>query len=618
MYKMLSLCLFLSFLSGCLWTENQKLSSLGGLSVIENNSSFRVDEVKGNGYINYKKGFPVSFILNLNACIKDSIKKDTPLQDVRFNIEYRQKGQAKPLLNQVQSDQNGCIKWSEEYPYKYVFKPYWVGLDRTISGAKKSAYQGNVPVRLAVNPWIFETKENFPDIMDLRSHYYNKNVQDILNKGSSYIEKGLEFLLDKKKIEYLQLWAPNIRLQLELKENQKAKAIKIEDLIKKYSTPCGSEKENCYARKLKMTLLIPLELRMLGVKGQILDRKVSSGNYSLKAHLVAQYPKSSNNYYRLHEKILRSGNLTMSSEGESDQSTKFLISTFELEIPYINTNAVYKIFIDIETKDQPFRKFQGVYTLKGMQAEHVQNLDIDSDLDDKYRSILAEKNKGIRNVFIDFINQLDIKYIYQAIKSKYKIVNNKAIAEKRLDEKEFHPTHLDVTIGSGKIKFSNVKNVPGKCSEDETVVQRTIQYIGKLCFKDFLIGTPEKVKFRVFNEITLPDGKTQYKELFKEDSKKTLYSTDADGCIAWSDSITHKVYNRQIYFKQVLHFISENLNLYGRAKVAVSPWQEAWQFFQDITKLSDSKIRINPAGVKKPKLVINQFKSVNFFSFLLN
>ena len=598
--KILALFLQIGLLNSCLWMQNPKLSKVD-LSSVANNSSFRVDEIQGTANINYKDGFSNSFTLHLKTCIKDSIKRDSSIQDARFEVEYfnlkmesdtASSSEDKKVLK-LRSNELGCINWSETYPYKYLVKPRWIGLIRTIRGAEGSAYQGSVPIRIAVNPWIFKSDEKFPNIIDIRPLYYNITDNKIIE--DNYTKNGLT-LLTSKELEYPQLWAPNIRIQVNTTTTKDNK-LSLEELIKKGSNICKDKPgDDCYSRKLNLNILIPLELRFLGIRGQIIDQVINSGKYKLQAQLVAEYPKGTENYHRVHKSVLVKEELNMSSEKSNNQGTKFLSSNFDFDISYFNSNAIYKIIIDVEIKDKPFKKFQGIYTLKNLNVGHIQEINIDSELDAKYKKVLNIKYKNDKNKIIDLIENLNIE----------------PIESNNLENLGFKPVTLDVNVE--QMRFSNVQN-DKNCSTNESIVTRTIQYTGEACLKDFITGSPERIKFRIVNE----DPQTgDFQELVKNTTNQ-VYETDSKGCIKWGDKIFHKIYNRQRYFIRHIHFISEKAGLYGQAKIAISPWQEAFQFYQDITQLGEKAIRTSSEGVEKPKLVINQFKSVNFYpSYLID
>ena len=610
------LLIFLGFLLlvACSGREKQKID----LNSIEGNSPFRVNQIIGDSRTVYKNGLPYKFILDLKSCVKDSIRKDVSIQDVSFVVEYKSNKDGKIIQRNVETSTNedGCIRWSEEYEYKYVTQPLWIGLSRTIK-RKTGAYAGQVFVRTAVNPWSFQNKDVFPPIMDLRQLYYEN---DNLLKNYTYEEKGLSFLIDKQ-LEYPQLWASRIDVQIDLDEFNEDlnKNLSIKQIIKKYKKICYKEDEkNCFSRKLSMRLTIPLKLRTLDLKKQLRDTPINGGVYKIKAQLISQYPSGRSNYYRIHEKVLEIDNVNMGNVKQVNQKTRFLNADFKLKIPYINKNANNKIVIEIESKNLSFKKFQGIYTLKNIEIGVVKKFNIDSFLDKEYEVVLDEDHKDDKSKVINVIEKMDIKYIYDVARSELeeenKITNNPDIdkdVEKQLRKVGFNSVHLDVTIDT--LKFSNVKNNQD-CSTNEVVVRKTVQYVGKVCFKDFLKNNYEQTTFRVFRQELSLDGELQNPtELFKNDVDRTHYSTDATGCITFSDEIDHKNYDRQIYYSREMHFFSSALNLYGKARVAINPWQEAFQFYQDITQLGFDKIRTNPSGIDRPHLVINQFKSVNFF-----
>lgn len=72
--------------------------------------------------------------------------------------------------------------------------------------------------------------------------------------------------------------------------------------------------------------------------------------------------------------------------------------------------------------------------------------------------------------------------------------------------------------------------------------------------------------------------------------------------------IKHKLYDRQRDFHVGVHILSEDLNLYGKIRLAVNPWQRSFQAFQDVQDLNLNIIRFDTQGVEKPELIISQFR----------
>ena len=618
--RILPFFLFL-ILSACWWERERNPFDPKNPDGGEYNSLFRVENLEASGYINIdpKTRFPDTFTLRFKTCMKDTLKTDVDVEDAHFVIEYNESKVTSKKTVEATSNENGCIRWSEEYPYKYVLKPPWIGLNRIIKGREGSYFQGSVPVPTAVNPWILGVEGNdLPAIIDLRPLYDDN--RHIL-KRYSYLKNGLEFL-NSKKTEYPWLWASGINLQMDIGSKSRQNASNsLGSLIDGYRNLCdpgvqeagkAEAEEDCYSRKLRMTLSVPLVLRSFGVKGQIRETSVSSGTYSVEAHLVAQYPKGRETYYRLHRQLLYKAQVDMGRRESADQSIKYLSAQFEVDILYKNINAAYKLIVEIKSQDPPFKKFQGTYTLKELQVGRLQEgIPIDPQVEDAYRDWLSQRDKSRE---IDILTSMNIQSLFGDKKE------TQAKATERLPI-GFHPTHLGVKINENNIRFASIKTEED-CGKKENVIERTIEYTAVACFEDFLVGQPKTIPFRIIIENPKPkNGEARFKEIFKkEKGKQKPYETDLDGCIKWSDSLHHKNYNRQIYIPRHVHFISMGEEqLYGQARIGLNPWQGQFQFGKDLTRLGQDEIRTTRSHVPYPRLVINQFKAINFYpSYLID
>lgn len=592
-----------------------------------NNAMFIIEEVTKPKnlppvILNATKGLPSHFILNLRTCIKDAIRKDSSIQNTIFFVEYENKftpkSTKKKSLQKVKtiSDSNGCIQWQETYKYKFVNHAQWIQLNRVIK-TEHQAYKGEVVIPMAVNPWLNKEDREFPIILDLRKKHSTNH--DILKSGK-FQKQGLKFLSQTKKENYLQLWVPKIEVQLDInyknesknyennacnnkkftKQQQKiCKSHNIKALLNYYKTKCTSAKnKDCYKRRINMHALIPLNLRNHSINGNISNIDIRGGLYDIKAQLIVM-PFGANNLYSLHNKLCEYKNIALNKN--KDQDIHFLDVKCNMDISLFNRNAHYKIFIQVKPTQQSqllFKPFQGFYTINLDFTGIKKPYRLDNGIDQKYKSILnTDKN-------INLLTQNPISSLDESFNSR-----------------EFYSPQLD---GRNEFKFSHIENTD-KCLDNESVVKRTIIFVGDVCLTDTLVNKLyTQTSFRVFTEhVELQKGNSGDKEsiiqeIFRKDDQKT-FSTDQQGCIKLALPIKHNFYDRQRYFSVNVYFLSEKLNLYAKVNVALNPWHRAFQAHQDATKLAKPDIRFNTRGVQKPQLIINLFKSVNLFpSYVLD
>ena len=616
----------------------------------EVSAPFNAEKIKGSIGTDFQKNLPHEFRLNLETCLVDSQKLDSSVPFTSFTIKYNTFANGKFVSKTISrsTDAGGCLSWTEVYPHKYVAQPFWVNLWREIIREEKGYYAGKVTIPTAVNFWLKDTETFQPEekVRDLRPLHYRN---DEMFEKYPVVEKGLECLADKASQPNLQLWAPEIGIQFNQRPPLKKERASPGDLIKKFKNLCREDQENeeCFVRILNMKLTIPLELRKRNIHGSLKEERLNGGEYDITAQLIGEYPRGSKNFFRIHKKQLIKETTTMSLKDE--QETKYLSEEFQIKIPYFNPNAEYKLFLEIKTSkptNLPFRKFQGIYPIGEINPGPVEKFTMDSSLDAIYRRF----DDSDTDESVTIIEDANIKYAYSYTKEQIKkdpslitkiltviaqmIFPNE---EKKMEEREnkiheytirelknnqSYPTHMTVSIDT--VRFANTRN-DRTCETNETVVTRKVEYVGRACLKDHFAGKLEKTNFRIFRENMkfekeklVPESENEderYEELFRAKDWMGIenLSTNQFHCITWKDTIEHKNFDRQIYFPRRMHFISEDLNLYGEALIAVSPWHNQFQFFQDITQLHADSIRTEDTGVEHPRLVIPQFKSVNLF-----
>lgn len=587
------------------------------ISLKAGRAPFLVTEVKGNVGTDYKGNLPNEFRLNLKACIKDSLKEDTSIPIASFTLKYQtidEKGKIVSKTISRSTDDEGCLIWTEVYPYRYVVQPFWLRLHREII-KEDGAYAGEVTLPTAVNFWLEGEDAIFPSVMDLRRRYYQN---DDIFKKHLIADQGLQCLKDKAGQPLLQIWAPDVNIQFSQSPSS--------DKIKKYKTPrslinghykksCTDDNnsEDCSARNLNMELTIPLELRTRRLNGALRVMRVNGGHYNITARLVAEYPEGREKYYQIHNETLSREKVSMSfREG---QGTQYLNPKFQLKIPYFNTTANHKLVLEIQEKNGlPFRKFQGVYTLKKLDMGSVKTFTRDSFLEKTYSLISDEDTDDSVTV----IEDMNIEYIYtyakkeaQKMKKEFPNTAENILIQRALRKRNFKQAHMSVSIET--VRFANTKNNED-CESNETIVKRRVEYVGRACLDDIFTEIKD-TDFKIFREdLTSNTGLVELFRVEEKDGYKEPLSTNQANCIAWRDTIDHKNFDRQIYFPRRMYFYSEEQqDLYGEALIAVSPWHNQFQFFQDITQLHLKGIRTKPKGAEHPRLVIPQFKSVNFF-----
>ena len=554
-------------------------------------------------------GLAKTFTLNVKACLRELIRQDNPIQNAPFVVEYYSSSEDKRKgIKQkvpVTSDTQGCIQWQEKYQYKYTVRPLWIGLERTVK-KESGTYAGAETIPMAVNPWLSsgDKKNGLPPILDTRCKYSREH--HIFDKEENYDPKGLGYLAEMKRKERPLLWAPEVSLQVReinpnLQQTSDDDPQGIKQLLKNYQRICGEnteEGQSCYKRKIEMVLYIPLQFRALDMISSA-ETDLNGGTYDIETQLVISPDEDEKNYL-LHDGVCN-------KRIELNQTSyKTLSLSCALNLSYFSQDALYKLALRIKpfSEELPFKTFEGVYTINLNFQNERKDFPIDSIYDEDYAKVLnaEEELEIIENLNIVKIRDADFGDEHQESEEDQQLPY---VDEGPIQGVNLYSLHLD---GYGEYKLSHIKSGGQECSERENVVQRTVAFVGKICLTDVLGSRKlNNTPFRVFLEKPR-EGSIEEIYFEKEGGRKKLFRTDGNSCISIPIELKHNLYNRQKYFQVDMHILSEELNLYGKVRLALSPWQRAFQAFQDAQHLNERFIRFETKGIPKPELIINQFR----------
>ena len=435
-------------------------------------------------------------------------------------------------------------------------------------------------------------------------------------------------------------------------------------LLEPYQTECTSiDHEGCYRRYVTLDAIIPLKLKRLGVDGNFIEEDLTGGEYDVELQVVIEPSgtgeskedeedkEDKKDYYRLHDKICKKDNLKLRSD-VGDQNIPHLNLSCPIKISHFSNSGTYKLLLSIKPSiksNLSFKKFEGVHNFEFDFTGKRNIYPIDNAMDPEYTDLREGEE-------IDYISTLKVQSIYDLLqkgqmefskpRANIKSTEDSYITRRVDDIEEFvseesqnwlslvkdeegsaYISPLDkfylpgADIEKVAFKFGFVKN-SGECKTNETPVEREVLFIGEVCLNDTLSQGVDKrfsnIPVRIFIQ-RKHNGQLIY-EYFKKNKDKDKYPTiNASGCAGIEIPVRHKIYDRQRMYLYDIHIVSEDENIYSKANVAFSPWQRAFQAFQDVTKSEEEKLRTDPKGIPKPRMVIPNFRSVNFFhSFALN
>ena len=389
----------------------------------------------------------------------------------------------------------------------------------------------------------------------------------------------------------------------------------------KLTRDCSEGEEDCYGRFFEFKLRIPLKIRILSSSsgGKPGSEELIGGRYKVESYLLiepkGELPRQNTaeavrdqNYFLGPKKLsildncteIVTANLSGNHQTENQVLENEFVAVCRFKIFWFEKNSNLKLGLRLSVDEQGvendsifFQPFEGIYDLPKENP--------------------LKDDDGVP-MTLDNEQQIDLHHKRQ--------LRGQAEAEQRVLESLIKSSEntksdgLNLQLHNIKFNFANVDS-------GETNVQRTINFVGDVILADPVSDQALNSKdFYVFIE----DPKNN---IFIRTSEGLSHAgtikTDTGSKLIIPIVIKHNIYDRQRYFKVKLHFYSAELNLLGNTTIALNPWQRAFQSFQQAQNLPPEHVRFNveeqkdnngniiKQAVPKPKLIINQFRSINLF-----
>ncbi len=657
-------CWFLFVSCSFLFTNSNPLGNRRGISsALEDHSNFIVDEIKGQVLATRLNGVPEEVKISYKACFREVFQTENPLPNTLFKVHLFESGHSadnskkvgnpqtvnqdnqkksssadlcressefvfsdktKPSCLKLRTDANGCLTWAEFYSFPAINQSVWFGYQRAFEGT--GIYAGKTVVNLAVNPLlsIFSMSSDM-SLVDLRYHseYQKRNFVRLSKKNSQICSNcihqpaSLSAVVDyfsKTQNRLPRLWLNEVYVNVSqelfpLTQSSKSQ----QKLLQDFKVCVPHSKSSCKdppGRFFKVQLEMPLKIRIKDHRGASKLVALTHGKYLVKPYLFLQSDRGEN--WSLHRDVQSvSADLIQGS----DQTT--LRADFYLHVPYER----YGIPILLGLKVQPsggshasnFLTFEGVFSF----PDHLSSVIGSQTLKLDHKTIAFYKNSNSAlGSFID---------TYQLSMDP----------RKNRGRKGFRKASWDIELR--RFRFSDISLEEGKCP---TPVGRYVRYVGEICIVDPLtrktipntsiVIKRSEVNFDKAGQVLLGPAteinkiaeddrfdresfsiKGQRENLSGEKEGSTLfYNSDATGCLRWMDNLYHTWYDRERYFVRKMIFSIPELGFEGEKMIAINPWHWGFVFFQDITQLGSSSVRVNPQRAERPRLVLHDFRSM--------
>ena len=658
-------CLVFSMVStGCIKDEIIREAAVCDV-LGESTGLFDVLEVEGKVHITDSgTGGGVldsDLVLDFKACITDRQKiGGTKLTESDFTIytfnPYKKEDEQKALVQSriephsipgdeenrpfqvitARTDSEGCLRWSETYQYTEPREQKWIYFERVIKNLS-----GAVVIPLTVNPWHSPRPgHDERKIYDLRVNEWVKNKYQLfklheISSKESLVEQCIQKRSLKSIFHYLGekgeklnkpvLWMEDIHIT-SLFENVPRPKSKDAGYYKKYKI-CHDEqteaKDRCdpVGSFLRVGMKLSLEILSKDHQNIVKANPVQRGLFKVTSYLVAE---KDGEHYMLHRPLPPQ----IAEISGVDESLR--VPEFTLHIPY-DIAASVKLLLKVEAEDQSVEPFYGMFKMAG----EVNNLHNEG------RSLTLEA-AAFKNGSENGSMKEEIDRLQQRID---RIKNFKEKFEPLTEDKRFwnrRRTRIDQGFSRSKLaldlkrmRFARV-DASGMC---ESVVNRTVVYIGEVCLKDprrkiefsnqSIEVIAEDVKLKGEKDLNIgasailktisprhafveKNGKGEKyfchgQEIHKQDFLKLPDSDDPHlpgfklcpknklvrgktedlGCIQFLYHLNHKPYDRQRYFLKKLIFKSTEYGYEDEKFVALNPWEFGFLTYQDVTQLAN-------------------------------
>ena len=624
----------------------------------QSDASFIVDELKESKVVATRiNGLPEEFEISYKACFRDFIHNDQPLSLNVFNIHFFEdvpaltkakntngsvecsetshfnfsEDHSKVHCLRMRTEADGCLQWTEIYPYKMINKSVWFRYERAFEGT--GVNKGTVVVPLAINPRLSVDRSGAASplqVMDLR-HYskfrqqaFRLKQKDIVECNTCNDKKGntlhcnicqqkqrsLSAVIDhfSKQTGFPRLWIDGavgsyVNQEPILLTKPSLNHLKV---LKQFKVCHSDITDNCdpSGRFFKIHLELPLRIRVKNHRNEIELLPLNRGDYSVKPYLFLVDDKGK--HLSLHRDVdFIPAKLVPGSENNN------LRVDFYLHVPYEHYG--FQVFLGLKVKPEgnmTFLPFEGVLNFPG-----------------KLRTVMGSNTLPLNHDVIAFYeDNSDTQASF--INTTYQLSGDPNMNR---DREGFRRAGWNLELR--RLRFSDVNLEEGKCS---TPVDRHIRYVGEVCIVDPLTGdvvsdtnisikrqdivrddrSSEFLDSQVVEiekaKLSSSDYMSQYQLGTREylpGQSKDNHSSDTSGCIRWVDQIYHKWYNRQKYFVRKMIFSKKEWGFEGEKMIAINPWHWGFLFFQDISQIGTDAIRTSTDQVEKPRIFLHDFRS---------
>ena len=559
--------------TSCLPNRGTELYESEGCS-----GNFHVDQVKGTLSFSDETVLPEKFTLQLEACIRSRGRIETQLPGFswaisndkeNFNIAAKNINESTNLVNNKENKvirlntvDDGCINWTEEYDYAYNNKSQWILITRYIKGLS-NAQPGICKIPLAVNPWLQLEEHRKNQVADYRSIYSKDN--NLLKGRVLEEEDGLDFLKRKKKEE---------------------KDSKVDIIIDTLALHMDSSTAQLGKRFLKgNTIKANLRYIIQDINGSqnSNNNKIKAGDFEVEPHLLILISQpDTDNSNTIKTKYIKMNENNSSAVKASFINDKLKSSPFDWEIPYENYNlqtvALYLKVTPTGETAKRVNSFEGVYTIGDsytkVVSNHIHELHLDSILSEKYNQKTSNRS---RNASFDANSFNSPSECFSRINPKTpgtSILNTCISSETSIIADGSLRDGFDLagwSVQKLNLRFLQVKK--------ENWLSRTVGTTVETSIREPLSNN-EPITSKNIN-IEIIDLSTG------EKTKHENIRTDTSGNISFNIFTKQNWYKRQKYFLKIINFENTTKELSKKKIVVINPWDYGFTHGYDVNYNTD-------------------------------
>lgn len=576
---------------------------------------------------------------------QSEVKEDKPQKPCAESTSFVFSDPSKHSCLQMRTDANGCLKWAEFYPYKSIDQSVWFGYRRGFEGT--GIYKGVTIVPMAVNPLLsIGSSSAALSVADLRyySEYQrrhfvrldkkqipecslcnkkgNAKSQDQSCRQCQYKQNSLSTVVNYfyKQVRRPRLWLNEVYVNVsqelfpltDLDEDHRS-------VLQEFKICVNGTKSDCEdppGRFFKVQLEMPLRIKVKDYRGAPQLLPLAYGKYSVKPYIFLQSERGK--YWSLHRDVrFVSAELIQGS----DKAT--LRADFYIHVPYERYGLPTFLGLKVKAEDNMqnmFLPFEGVFSFPNHLSSVIGSHDL--KLDYKAIKFYKKNSKRAKQTTSDSVSLMDTYGLSMDPR------------QNRAREKGFRRAGWDIELR--RFRFSDISINENQCP---TPIGRSIRYVGEVCIIDPLtkqtipntkiVIKREDITFNKANQALAGPMTTirsvnndpqfdmgvfgikgQRENLSGKAIAEPSYRSDATGCLRWVDDLYHTWYDRERYFIRKMVFSIPELGFEGEKMIAVNPWHWGFIFFQDITQLGPSSVRVSPQRAEKPRLVLHDFRSM--------